>query len=146
MVWYYKNEEVIELPECIGFVYEITCIPSGRRYIGKKLKFFSKSSIKTVVLKSGIKRKKKVKTQIESDWRTYWSSSTTLKKDVEELGMENFSREILFYCQSKGALSYIEAREQFTHKVLEDVDLWYNGIISCRINRSHLIKYLDDLK
>jgi len=146
MVWYYKNEEVFNLPECVGFVYKITCIPSGRSYLGKKLSHFSKSSIKTVVLKSGIKRKKKVKTQIESDWRTYWSSSIVLQSDVAELGEENFTREILFYCKSKGTLSYLEAREQFVHKVLEDPILWYNGIISCRINRSHLTKYLNDLK
>jgi len=146
MKWKYQGVEVTELPECVGFVYLITNNISGRKYIGKKLSHFSKSSIKTVILKSGIKRKKKVKTQVESDWRTYWSSSVVLQSDVAELGEENFTREILFYCQSKGALSYIEAREQFVHKVLEDPSLWYNGIISCRINRSHLTKYLDDLK
>jgi hypothetical protein len=146
MSWMFEGAETSELPECVGFVYLITNNLSGRRYIGKKLSQFTKTSMKTITLKSGIKKKKKVKTMVESDWRTYWSSSTVLQKDVAELGQENFSREILFFCNSKGSLSYIEAREQFNNKVLEDVDQWYNGIISCRINRSHLTKHLKDLK
>lgn len=138
MTWFFEGVEVTELPHCIGFVYLITNNTNNRKYIGKKLSHFSKTSIKTVTLKSGIKKKKKVKTQIESDWRTYWSSSVDLQKDVKELGEENFTREILFYCQSKGSLSYIEAREQFSNRVLEFPDLWYNGIINCKIHRSHV--------
>lgn len=138
MTWFFEGVEVTELPHCIGFVYLITNNINNRKYIGKKLSHFSKTSIKTVTLKSGIKKKKKVKTQIESDWRTYWSSSVDLQKDVKELGEENFTREILFYCQSKGSLSYIEAREQFSNRVLEFPDLWYNGIINCKIHRSHV--------
>ena len=138
MSWLFEGVEVTELPECVGFVYQITCVLSGKSYIGKKLSHFSKTSIKTVTLKSGIKKKKKVKTQVESDWRTYWSSSTELQNDVKELGEENFTREILFYCQSKGTLSYIELREQILNKVLEDSTLWYNGIIQAKIHRSHV--------
>ena len=81
---------------------------------------------------------KKVKKQVESDWRTYWSSSIELQNDVKELGEENFTREILFYCQSKGNLSYIELREQILNKVLEDSTLWYNGIIQAKIHKSHV--------
>lgn len=138
MSWLYEGVEVTELPECVGFVYLIINNKSSRSYIGKKLSHFSKTSIKTVTLKSGIKKKKKVKTQVESDWRTYWSSSTELQNDVKELGEENFTREILFYCQSKGTLSYIELREQILNKVLEDSTLWYNGIIQAKIHRSHV--------
>lgn len=138
MSWLFGGVEVTELPECVGFVYQITCVLSGKSYIGKKLSHFSKTSIKTVTLKSGIKKKKKVKKQVESDWRTYWSSSTELQHDVKELGEENFTREILFYCQSKGTLSYIELREQILNKVLEDSTLWYNGIIQAKIHRSHV--------
>jgi hypothetical protein len=138
MVWYYKNEEVIDLPEVVGFVYKITNKISGRAYLGKKLKFFTKAKMIIVTLKSGVKKKKKVKTQVESDWRTYWSSSVELQNDVKELGEENFTREILFYCQSKGNLSYIELREQILNKVLEDSTLWYNGIIQAKIHRNHV--------
>jgi hypothetical protein len=138
MSWIFEGVEVTELPECVGFVYLIINNKSSRSYIGKKLSHFSKTSIKTVTLKSGIKKKKKVKTQVESDWRTYWSSSVELQNDVKELGEENFTREILFYCQSKGNLSYIELREQILNKVLEDSTLWYNGIIQAKIHRSHV--------
>ena len=138
MSWLYEGVEVTELPECVGFVYLIINNKSSRSYIGKKLSHFTKTSIKTVTLKSGVKKKKKVKTQVESDWRTYWSSSTELQNDVKELGEENFAREILFYCQSKGTLSYIELREQILNKVLEDSTLWYNGIIQAKIHRSHV--------
>ena len=138
MSWLFEGVEITELPECVGFVYLITNNKSNKRYIGKKLSHFTKTSIKTVTLKSGIKKKKKVKTQVESDWRTYWSSSTELQNDVKEIGEENFTREILFYCQSKGNLSYIELREQILNKVLEDSNLWYNGIIQAKIHRSHV--------
>ena len=137
-MWTFNGVEVLELPECVGFVYIITNKTNNRRYIGKKLSHFTKSSIKTITLKSGVKKKKKVKKQIESDWKTYWSSSLELQNDVTLLGEDNFTREILYYCASKGTLSYIEAREQFTHKVLEFPDLWYNGIISCKIHRNHV--------
>lgn len=137
-MWTFNNSEVLELPDCVGFVYLITNKTNNRRYIGKKLSHFTKSSIKTITLKSGVKKKKKVKKQIESDWKTYWSSSLELQNDVTLLGEDNFTREILYYCASKGTLSYIEAREQFTHKVLEFPDLWYNGIISCKIHRNHV--------
>jgi len=137
-VWYLGEEEVHELPTCVGFVYKITNLISGRAYIGKKLKFFSKSSVKTVTLKSGIKKKKKVKTQVESDWRTYWSSSVELQADVKELGEENFKREVLSFVNSKGTLSYLEAKYQFQYEVLEHKDLWYNGIIQLKVHRNHV--------
>lgn len=136
--WTHEGEKVTELPKCVGFVYKITNLTTGRAYIGKKLSHFSKTSQKTVTLKSGLKKKKKVKTLVESDWRTYWSSSTELQKDVADMGEEQFTREILLYCHSKGSLSYKEAELQFYHKVLENQDLWYNGIISCRVHRNHL--------
>lgn len=137
-MWTFNNSEVLELPDCVGFVYLITNKTNNRRYIGKKLSHFTKSSIKTITLKSGVKKKKKVKKQVESDWKTYWSSSLELQNDVTLLGEDNFTREILYYCASKGTLSYIEAREQFANKVLEFPDLWYNGIISCKIHRNHV--------
>lgn len=137
-MWTFNNFEVLELPDCVGFVYLITNKTNNRRYIGKKLSHFTKSSIKTIRLKSGVKKKKKVKKQVESDWKTYWSSSLELQNDVTLLGEDNFTREILYYCASKGTLSYIEAREQFANKVLEFPDLWYNGIINCKIHRNHV--------
>ena len=138
MTWYHNGSIVTELPEdCVGFVYLISCNTSGRLYIGKKLAKFSKTTYKTVTLKNGKKKKKKLRSKIESDWQTYWSSSDELKKDIESLGQENFTREILHYCKSKSECTYIEARTQFERKVLES-DEYYNGQISCRIHQSHI--------
>jgi hypothetical protein len=118
-MWTYQNEIIEELPEdCVGFVYNITNLISGRKYIGKKLSKFSKTSYKTVTLKNGTKKKKKIKSKIDSDWLTYYGSSDELNKDVLSLGKDNFSREILFFCKSKAECSYVEAREQFGRKVL----------------------------
>jgi len=142
MTWLYNGSEILDLPEdCIGFVYMITNIVTGRKYIGKKLAKFSKTTYKTVKLKNGNKKKKKIRSKIDSDWRDYYGSNDQLNKDVETLGKENFKREILYYCKSKAECSYIEAREQFTHRVLESQD-YYNGHIQVRVHGSHIINKL----
>ena len=138
MTWTYKGSIVNELPEeCVGFVYCITNTTSGRQYIGKKLAKFSKTTYKTVKLKNGTKKKKKIRSKIDSDWQEYYGSNLELNKDVELFGKENFTREILHYCKSKAETSYIEAREQFDRKVLES-DEYYNGQISVRVHGSHI--------
>ena len=136
----YRKRIIESLPEdCVGFVYVITNNTSGRKYIGKKLAKFKKTTYKTITLKNGKKKKKKIRGTIDSDWQTYYGSSAELSKDVETLGAKNFTREILFYCYSKAECSYIEAREQFKHKVLES-DNWYNGHIQVRVHGSHIKK------
>ena len=140
MTWHYQGALVTELPEdCVGFVYCITNNVSGRKYIGKKLAKFSKTTYKTVKLKNGNKKKKKIRSKIDSDWQEYYGSNIELNKDVETLGTDNFSREILYYCTSKAECSYIEAREQFDRKVLESKD-YYNGHIQVRVHGSHILK------
>jgi hypothetical protein len=139
MTWFYHDTPVETLPEeCVGFVYLITNNLSGRKYIGKKLAKFSRTTLKTVKQKNGIKKKKKVRSKVDSDWREYWGSSPELSRDIEQLGTENFTRQILYYCKSKSECSYIEAREQFSRQVLESQD-YYNGIINCRIHGSHIL-------
>ena len=138
MTWYYQDTPVEILPEeCVGFVYLITNNLSRRKYIGKKLAKFSKTSVKVVKQKNGIKKKKRIRTKIDSDWREYYGSSIDLAADILKLGTENFSREILYYCASKAECSYIEAREQFNRKVLESDD-YYNGQIRVRVHGSHI--------
>ena len=142
MTWLYNNQSVETLPDdCIGFVYLITNNLSGRKYIGKKLAKFSKTTYKTVTQKNGNKKRKKIRSKIDSDWREYYGSSPELTADVIKLGTENFTREILYYCKSKSECSYIEAREQFTRKVLESTD-YYNGHIQVRVHGSHIINKL----
>lgn len=130
-MWIYQNKEFTEsdIDKNIGYVYLITNRINNRQYIGKKLFWFSKTRT--------VKGKKK-KEKALSDWQTYWSSSEELKNDVVALGEENFTREILYLCSNKGTMSYLEAREQFARRVLEFPDLWYNGIIQCKIHRTHV--------
>jgi len=140
MSWTYQNQIIETLPEeCIGFVYLITNTTNGRMYIGKKLAKFSKTTYKTVKLKNGKKKKQKIRSKIDSDWREYYGSSPELTKDIALLGKENFTREILYYCESKAMCSYIEAREQFSRRVLESKD-YYNGHIQVRVHGSHILK------
>ena len=138
MVWLYEQQQISVLPEdCVGFVYLITNNVTGRKYIGKKLAKFSRTTYKVVKLKNGNKKRKKIKSKIDSDWQLYYGSNDQLNKDIAELGSDNFTREILFYCKSKAECSYIEAREQFNHRVLESDD-WYNGHIQVRVHGSHI--------
>lgn len=139
MTWYFQGAPVETLPEdCVGFVYLITNNVSGRKYIGKKLAKFSKTSTKTVKLKNGTKKKKKVRSKVDSDWQTYYGSSPELSKDVNALGADKFTREILYLCKSKAECSYVEAREQFSRRVLESTD-YYNGHIQVRVHGSHIL-------
>ena len=58
MTWHFQGNIVDILPEdCIGFVYIITNNITGKKYIGKKLAKFSKTTQRTVKLKNGTKKK-----------------------------------------------------------------------------------------
>ena len=130
MQWTYQGKIVEQIPEeYVGFVYLITNLADNRKYIGKKLAQFK-------VTKKPLKGKKnKRRSTKESDWRDYWGSSDKLNEDVQKLGPENFTREILHYCTSRGELSYLEAKEQFDREVLK-TDEYYNGIINVRVGSS----------
>lgn len=142
MTWLYQQKEISELPDdCVGFVYLITNLTNNRKYVGKKLAKFSKTTYKTIKKKDGTKRKKRIRSKIDSDWLEYFGSSIELNKDVESLGKENFTREILYFCKSKAECSYVEAREQFARKVLESTE-YYNNNIMCRIHGSHILNKL----
>ena len=133
MQWTFKGKTVETLPEdCEAFVYLITNKQNGMMYVGKKLAKFKTT-------KPPLKGKKnKRRGTKESDWKTYWGSSDHLNADVLELGEDKFTREILYYCPSRGVLSYLEAKEQFDRKVLES-DEYYNGIINVRVGSSKIL-------
>ena len=139
MQWIYKNEPVTQLPEdCAGFVYLITNTVSDRMYVGKKLSRFKTTRYKMHTQKNGKKVRKKIRGAVASDWQEYYGSSDALLKDLENLGADKFRREILFFCRSKAELNYVEAREQFSRKVLES-DQYYNGHIRVRVHGSLII-------
>lgn len=138
-MWFYRNSPIdsIDFAEYPTFVYRITNLTSGKFYIGYKQTFF----VKTKQVKG---KKKKVK--VESDWKTYWSSSEELQADVAALGEASFRREILYLCKSVSMASYLEMREQIDHRVLERPTETYNGIINARVSRMHLKNVLNDIR
>jgi len=131
MTWLWKGKPFTSdmIGDYQGFVYMITEKSTGMKYIGKK-NFWS---VRKARLKKGEKRRKSVKK--ESDWMTYHGSSEKVQSLLEEHGEDAFIREILYLCESKGELSYLEAKEQFDREVLLRDD-YYNGIINCRINHN----------
>lgn len=131
-MWVYNDKEFNETPdEFQGFVYMVTEKDTGKKYIGKK--FFWKP--KTLpVTKS---RKRRVRTRVESDWRTYYGSSKEVKTLVESKGKNNYQREILRLCKTKGECSYYEAKLQFQYDVLLS-DEYYNEFIGCKIHAKHI--------
>jgi len=128
--WLYNDNEFTEeqIGEYYGFVYCITNLVTGKKYIGKK--FFYSSKTKQV-------KGKKKRYKVFSDWQTYYGSNEELKKDVIIHGKESFKREILHLCLSKGTAGYLEAKEQFVNGVLEG-DHYYNSWIMVRVRKSHL--------
>ena len=126
--WFFEGKPVLEIPTgSESFVYVLTHAESGKAYIGKKLFFFAKTR--------QVNGKKK-KYKAESDWREYFSSSEEIQKMVSE--GQHFTREILHFCKSKGMANYLEAREQMDARVLEKPDMYFNGIINCRVHRTHV--------
>ena len=131
--WKYNGEDFTEdlIGDNYGFVYEIVNLTNNKRYIGKK--FFYSAKTKQV-------KGKKKKYKVFSDWQTYYGSSAELAKDVLSLGRENFSREIIHLCHSKGECGYLEAKEQFIRGVMESED-YYNTWIMVRVRKSHIKDY-----
>lgn len=133
-MWTYNGNEYNETPEEYqGFVYLITELDTDKKYIGKK--FFWKP--KTLPITK--KRKRRVKTRVESDWRIYYGSSKEVQQLLELKGSANFKREILRLCKTKGECSYFEAKYQFENDVLLRDD-FYNEFIGCKIHSKHLEK------
>ena len=133
-MWTYKGKQVETISdEYEGFVYLITNTTNNKKYVGKKLAKFKTT-------KPPLKGKKnKRRGYKESDWRDYWGSSDKLQEDVNQIGEDKFTREILYFCKSRGEMSYMEAKEQFDRRVLETEE-YYNGIINCRVGGSSVLR------
>lgn len=112
-----------------GFIYVITNTTNSKKYYGKK----QMKSVKKLKPLKG--RKNKRHFDVETDWKTYTSSSNDLNVDIEKLGKDKFTFEIIRFCESKFELAYYEAKIQFDNDVLLR-EGFYNGIINCRIGRA----------
>ncbi len=133
-MWYYNNESFDTTPEEFqGFVYLITEIDTNKKYIGKK------NFWKPKTLPITKKRKRRVRTRVESDWRSYAGSSEKVTTLIESRGLDKFKKEILYLCKTKGEMSYYEAKLQFQYDVLLS-DEYFNEFIGCKIHSRHIKK------
>ena len=137
-MWHYNGVEFTEdlIDKSFGFVYCITNLSNGRRYIGKKL--FTKSSRKQT--KGKIK-----KIRVTSDWLDYYGSNKELQEDVVKNGADKFHREILYLCATRSECSYRETKEIFTRDALLRED-YYNAWCSAKIHKSHVLNKITPYK
>lgn len=124
--WLWNGEPIHEIPSNHkSFVYLFTNKVTGKQYIGFKT---------TVSRSTRVVKGKKKKTEKESDWKTYYSSSQEVLHDVAKYGRGNFVREIIALTVNKSVGKYFEADYQFSRAVLLDEDRYYNGIVNLRLN------------
>ena len=130
MTWYYKDSvfESEHIGDYVGFVYLIERLRDGKKYIGKKL-FGSKR----VLTRGGKKRK----VHKESDWKSYFGSNAELVESVQAEGQEGFKRVILYLCNSKGVMSYLELKEQILSDALLRED-YFNSFVGGKIHSKHV--------
>ena len=111
-----------------GFIYRITNLTNGYDYVGRKY-------FKTIKKRPPLKGKKNKRLEtIETDWKDYWGSSSRLVADILALGKEQFKREIIHLCTSRGETNYMEAHYQFMEEVLLRENN-YNGIIQIKLGK-----------
>lgn len=119
-----------DIGEFFGFVYMITNLNDGRKYIGRKYFY-------TIRKQAGKSRR----VRKLSDWKDYYGSSDELKEDIEKLGKNSFKRIIISLHKTKGDVNYNEVKEQFLNNVLED-DSFYNSNINGKWHRppDHIVE------
>ena len=123
-----------------GYVYCITNLQTGRKYIGRKY-FVQKRKPR-----SG-KGKRRVTS--ESDWKKYYGSSDELKGDLKKFGKGIFKREILSLHKTKGTVNFEETKQLFLNNVLTEAlddgtPAYYNSNILGRYMRKDYGKFGTD--
>ena len=129
--WLYNGKpfDSEDIQDNYGFIYRITNTTNGHDYVGRK--YFT-----TVKKRPPLKGKKnKRRETVETDWKEYWGSSPRLQADIDTLGKDKFTREIIHLCKSRGETNYMEAYYQFTEGVLLREDN-YNGIIQIKLGKN----------
>ena len=129
--WTYNSKlfDSEDIQDNYGFIYRITNITNGHDYVGRK--YFT-----TIKKRPPLKGKKnKRRETVETDWKEYWGSSPRLQADIDRLGKDKFTREIIHLCKSRGETNYMEAYYQFTEGVLLREDN-YNGIIQIKLGKN----------
>ena len=136
MVWQYKGKDLLdeEIPnKAAGFIYLITYLPTGKKYIGRKL--LTKAHRRQ-------KDKKIIRSRVESDWREYWSSSPEILGMIEVEGTDNFVREVLMFAPNKALLNYLEEKFLYCVGAMESED-WFNSNIRSKMFKRNILNKLD---
>ena len=124
--WTYNNNIIDTPPKgAFGFVYEITNLVTGQKYIGRKYL----SSTRRKPPKKGMKRRTVVKS--ESNWASYTGSCIPLNEDIAKLTKKNFKFEIVAFGSTKGQVNFLEEVIQIKRNVLVD-DSYYNDSVGSR--------------
>jgi hypothetical protein len=134
-IWLFEGTEFGEdqdVSSYVGFIYKLTNLETGKKYIGKKTFWTPKVSQKKNKQTGKVK---KTRTKVPSDWREYVSSNDEIKAEAAS-GVQ-FKKEILHLCKSKAEMTYYETKFQFEFDVLLSDD-YYNGWIMCRVRKAHL--------
>jgi len=138
-MWLYKDKEItciedLDEPIPFGFIYVVTHIPTGKKYLGKKqLYHITKTKLgkkEIAAMPKGLGRPQKFKQVVkQSDWLKYYGSNETIKELIKEGKQDEFKREIIQLIHNKKLLSYFETKLQFVYEVLEKPDEWFNSNI-----------------
>ena len=123
-----------DIDDYFGFVYCITNLCSGKRYIGRKYFYQHRKP-----------RGKSRRVKSESDWKRYYGSSKELADDVATQGKISFKRDIISLHKSKGLTNFEETRQLFLNNVLTEAmsdgtPAFYNSNILGRYMRKDYFK------
>ena len=139
--WTYQGRlytELSDFPEgTYGFIYEVKHIPTGTKYIGKKVLFFERNKklgkkaleeLKEERRAKGIGGRTPLKQKVisESDWKSYYGSHKDILKLVKESEGTDWERRILCTVPNKKLLTYYECKYLFINEVLENRDNYIN--------------------
>ena len=145
-MWLYQNKQINELTDMpentFGFIYEVTHIPTGKKYIGRKQlisvtkKALGKKELALITDKRSSKKKTVIK---ETDWKTYHGSHPEIKQLIKENKQLEFTREILMFVPTKKQLTYYEDKYLYMKGVIEPGSVYINDSISGRFFRKDLL-------
>lgn len=157
--WLYNGNEITSLDDMpdnvFGFIYELTHKPSGKKYLGRKQLIYNRKRKIGKRETERLKQEKKdageknwwivPKTKYvkkESDWKTYYGSSSDVKELLKEGTEDDFEREILDFGYTKKHLNYLETKMLFVRNVLEN-SLYINDNISGKFFRKDIIDQIE---
>ena len=105
--------EKVDINNAFGFVYLIKNTENGMMYIGKKF----------------LKGTGKKNRGVESNWKSYTSSSTTINDDIKQNGKAHYEFYILDLYKTRGGVAWAETWSQCMVEVPTNNHIWYNRFI-----------------